>query len=121
LEEERGGKGRSTEEREGRKEWGLAELATQCLGCCRNTTVVTNVVKSQKLVFENFFKFYCYYICNVPIVHVPENYHVHLLSGAISDTPGYFRTMRKTHVLTKVLFHKITVQNDTLGKVSMYC
>jgi hypothetical protein len=29
LEEERGGKGRSTEEREGRKEWDLAELATQ--------------------------------------------------------------------------------------------
>ncbi len=30
LEEERGGKGSSTEEREGSKEWGMAEQATQC-------------------------------------------------------------------------------------------
>ena len=63
LEEDRGGKGSCTEERGQRKVWGLAELATQCFRCCRNTTVVTTVVKSQKLVFEKFFKFYCYYRC----------------------------------------------------------
>jgi hypothetical protein len=60
LEEDRGGKGSCTEERGGRKVWGLAELATQCLGCCRNTTVVTTVVKFQKLMFEKYFKIYCY-------------------------------------------------------------
>ncbi len=46
LEKERGGKGRSTEEGKGGRSWpGLG------LRCFRNTTVVTTVVKSQKLVF----------------------------------------------------------------------
>jgi hypothetical protein len=57
LEEDRG---RSTEEREGRKEWAWT-IRPQCLRCLRNTTVVTTVVKSQKLEFEKYFYCYCYY------------------------------------------------------------
>jgi hypothetical protein len=42
LEEDRGGKGSCTEERGGRKVWGLPH---KCFRCCQNTAVVSTVVK----------------------------------------------------------------------------
>jgi hypothetical protein len=52
LEEDRGG--REVALRKGEE---LAELATQCFRCCRNTTVVTTVVKFKSLCFRNISKF----------------------------------------------------------------
>ena len=124
LEEERGGKGISTDERGGRKVWGLAELATQSFRCCRNTTVVTTVVKSQKLVFEKYFKFYCYYRCicfTTYQLYSSLRTTMSTLSQAQLLRHHILRYGRESNVLTKGVFNRISVQNDTVGKASMYC
>jgi hypothetical protein len=46
LEEERGGKGRSTEEREGRKEWSLADTVFRMLSKHNSSNYCSKIPKA---------------------------------------------------------------------------
>ena len=109
----RGGKASSSEEREGRKEWGLAELAVFQMLSKHNSG--NNCSKKPKECVSEIF------VQNLQTVPFSENCHLSRRSVPIAETSGFSTAIGKFLYSQKVCSTEYQYKILGSGKLRTYC